>query len=363
MKMRFNEGDILSINDIHYVVKGCLEFSSKKGGSWPEYYMTRLSDGVEFWLSVDDKCLLWEVLSSTPNLSGYEVIESGVEIVKKAIGDVDCEVGDTAEYKDYSKRDERSYISVEKWDDETEYSSGSMVSPSKIKIVKKGDPKKKEEKQKSGVWKYILMILALFLGFKFCGSSSSTPPTIESVLSENGRYIVETYLTGADKEYAQIYRRSTSGASIDGVTKEIIAHIEGNTTQVIENPVDSSSVIIVTPDEFCVVYRDSITNKTLVHLCDKDWMTDNSSVPLYHANSSTEEFAKSLHVYNTYGADSLDNSNSNNHHHRRHSHIFTALFFRNMSTNGRYNDYSRSVRQESVNSRSSSGGGHGGWGK
>ncbi len=355
MKMRFNEDDIITINDTYYVVKGILEFSSKKGGSWPEYYMMRLPDDVEFWLSVDDECLLWKVLRYTPNLSGYEVIESGVEIVKKAIGDVDCEVGDTAEYKDYCKRDERSYISVEKWDDETEYSSGSKVDPSKIQIVKKG-------KKNLGLLKYLLVIIVAVLGFEYCSSSSSTPPTIESGLSENSKYTVKTYLTGVDKEYAQVFS-STRGASIDVVTKDIIAHIEGNTTQVIENPVDSSSVIIVTPDEFCVVYRDSITNKTLVHLCDKDWMTDNSSVPLYHANSSTEEFAKSLHVYNTYGADSLDSSNSNNHHHRRYGHIFTALFFSNMRNSGRYNDFSKSVRQSSVNSRSSSGGGHGGWGK
>lgn len=359
MDMRLNGGDIISIDGVHYVIKGRLEFKSKSGGAWIECSMSRLSDGVNFWLSVDDKCLLWEVLSSKPDVTGYEKIESGTEIVTGAYGDVDCEDGDKAEYEDYCNKADGFYVSIEKWDDETEYSSGSKVDPSKIELVRKGEGETEKKKSKSKSWIFYLLLFVGFLAFKFCGSSSTTPPTVESGLTDNENYTLETSLTGADKDYAQVF---SSLSSVDYVVKEIITHIEGNTTQVIENPVDSASVMIITPEEYCIVYTDSITQKTLIHLCDKEWMDANSSMPLYHATACTDDFAKSLHIYNAHGGDSLEKSNSSRHHHYR-SHAFSAIFFSSMRNSGRYNDYSNSVRQSSVSSRRSSGGGHGGGGK
>ncbi len=369
MDIKFNLCDLINLNGTHFIVAGRIEYMAQDKGLWSEYFLVRLSDKVGFWLSVDDKVLLWEPLNDS-DLTGYEKIEEGDEKVAAVFGDVDCEPGDCAEYEDYFNSADNTYVSIEKWSDGTEKSKGVLIDPSQIILVKKGDveeieaSEKPEEKTKSkSVWKYLILIFAVFLGFKFCGSSSSssTPPTIETALSENSNYSAETYLTGANKEFAQVY--SSNINSVEYVAKDIITHIEGNTSQIYENPVDSASVLIITPNEFCVVYVDSVTNNTLVHVCDKEWMKENSEIPLYHATACTDEFAKSLHIYNTYGADSLEkSSNSNSHRHRAFSRFFTGFFFGSAMSN-RYNDYSNSVRQSSVSSRSSSGGGHGGWGK
>ncbi|MBQ0155377.1 MAG: DUF4178 domain-containing protein [Bacteroidales bacterium] len=366
MDIKFTTGDLISLNGTHFIVEGRIEYSSKEGGLWSEYYLIRMSDKVGFWFSVDDKCLLWEPLGSDLNLTGYEKVEGGEEKVVAAFGDVDCDAGDRADYEDYFNSADNTYISVEKWSDGTEKSKGIAIDPDKIKIVKKSEKEKEEEsgeKKKGCSWKFILMAIVAFFALKFCGSSSSsTPPSIDSVLSDNSSYFTETSLTGANKEFAQVYG---SANSLESVVKDIITQIEGNTSQIYENPVDSASVLIVTPNEFCVVYKDTVTNNTLVHVCDNEWMMENSEMPLYHASACTDEFAKSLHIYNNYGADSLDKSHSSgshHHHHRSYGSFFSGYFF-GSAMNNRYNDYSSSVRQSSVSSRSSSGGGHGGWGK
>lgn len=369
MDIKFNVGDLITVNGTHFMVAGRIDYSAKDKGQWSEFFLVRLSDKVGFWMSVDDKVLLWEPLKNS-DLTGYEKVEEGDETVDAVAGYVDCESGDSAEYEDYFNSADNTYVSIEKWSDGTEKSKGVLVDPSQIVLVKKGDAEEveaSEDTEKKGksksVWKYLLLIFAVFLGFKFCGSSSSSSsaPSIESGLSENSNYSDETYLTGADKEFAQVY--SSNMGSVESVAKDIITHIEGNTSMIYENPVDSASVMIITPDEFCMVYVDTITNKTLVHVCKKNWIHKNSEIPLYHASASTDMFAKSWHIFKTYGPDSLKkSSDSHYHHHRSFGSFFTGYFF-GTAMNNRYSDYSNSVRQSSVSSRSSSGGGHGGWGK
>lgn len=364
MSVRFNVGDTVSVNGTNYYVNGMLVFSSKDGSVWPEYLLRNVLNGDERWLCTDENCMLWEVLRSKPDMTGYESVESGDETVTEAYGDVDSDPGDSAYYDDYYNRYSNSYISVERWDDETEYSKGVPVDPSQIQLIKAGDgvvPEKK--KSKSKIWLIGLAVIASIFGFKYCGSSQQSSPAIEPGLSNNANYELKTYLTGSGKEHAQVYG-STAGNSVDSVTKEIIKYIEGNTTMVYENPIDSASVAIVTQKEYCVVYPDSISNQTLVHVCNKNWASENSQTPLYHATECTNEFLRSLHIYDVHGEDSLrKSSSSGSHYHHRHSSGFLSGFLLGRTMSNRYNDYSNSIRQTSVSSRRSSGGGYGGGGK
>jgi hypothetical protein len=97
-------GDTVSVNGTNYYVNGMLVFSSKDGSVWPEYLLRNVLNGDERWLCTDENCMLWEVLRSKPDMTGYESVESGDETVTDAYGDVDSDPGDSAYYDDYYNR-------------------------------------------------------------------------------------------------------------------------------------------------------------------------------------------------------------------------------------------------------------------
>ena len=127
MDIKFNVGDLITVNGTHFMVAGRIDYSAKDKGQWSEFFLVRLSDKVGFWMSVDDKVLLWEPLKNS-DLTGYEKVEEGDETVDAVAGYVDCESGDSAEYEDYFNSADNTYVSIEKWSDGTLSEDKNFVS-------------------------------------------------------------------------------------------------------------------------------------------------------------------------------------------------------------------------------------------
>ena len=133
MNLNFNVGDKISIGEITYTVDGKITYIDGDY-IWDEYVI--FNSGQESWLSIDNEesVFIWQM---TPRIdtSGMEQTDSGTECVNFCYGNVDVEPGDTARYTEYRNPQDDTYVSIEIWDDETEYSTGRRIAAESIMLV------------------------------------------------------------------------------------------------------------------------------------------------------------------------------------------------------------------------------------
>ena len=107
----------------------------------------------------------------------------------------------------------------------------------------------------------------------------------------------------------------------------------------------------MTDDEYCLVYEDSEDGGTLVQICTRLYAYSSSNEP-YHSRRSTGRYFR--RYYYTKGYSSDKGSYSTDHTSSYGSYSDTTV---STNSNDTYSNYSNSVRQASIASRSSSGGG------
>jgi hypothetical protein len=368
MNLNFNVGDIISIDEISYTIRGKITYVDDDY-IWDEYKLINSSDGSEEWLSIDneDSIVIWKMTGKV-DTTGMEQTDSGTEYVQSYYGNVDVETDDSARYTEYFDSSTQTYVSIEVWDDETEYSLGTAVKadsivrthentfseqpPSYTGNNKDSDSLSKLKKFGGCLGIFVIVcILTAILG----GDS-----TIKSKLDENVAFPLETAITGYDKQMADVY--STDYDS-DMAARNIIDLIEGNASYVQENPGDTLTIAILTKNELCLVYRDIEDSSTLVHVATRKWTLDNLDTPLYHADSLTNNFYRGFYQYYALATDTTDNLSDTHRYRHYHHHYGTYFGSVYLLSNSRYERYSTSVREASAARRSSSGGGHGGGGK
>lgn len=356
--MDFSIGDILSIDNEGYRVVGKIRYEDVyQNSAWDEYRVFRLDDNSEAWLSVDDTYREYSIsrMVRSVNKNGYHSVDSGRQRVVRAYGSVDVEAGDTASFVEYEDPTEEKIISEEIWEDGTEYSEGYYLDEDEISYIRHDDSYKPprsstELNAKSGALLtavvVIIMVIPMLGGLL---QNIHFTSTIAKYLKKDASYTYVTSVTGRDKQKADVYK-APSGFTIDQTTKDIINAIEGETQYVQQDTEEENgSVGILTKKEYCLIYTSEdgdilvqVSNRKYAYTSDND---------LYRGTNRSRRYYRRFYYSTGYTHDSSSYTS--------YSSPYSSYDDSRISYSGddSYNTYSGSVRQESINSRRSSGGG------
>ena len=323
------------------------------------------------WLSVDEVYNEYSLSWPANNIKGridsrWHEVDRGHQVVVSCSGDVDVERGDAADFVEHEDASEDNILSVEIWDDGTEYSKGYYVEPNNIRIIG-------YEKPKFNWWKFlgsgagsfcicmIILVVAFILEY-----APSFPKHINNYLKKSQNYEYVTSITGNEKQKADVYQytgpkyyytntntdENYFGNTTDEVAKDIINGIEGQTEYVTqEDDAKNASIAIVTSSEYCFIYHPEDDNSVVYIQISKrkyNYTSDNS---LYRGSSNTNRWYRSHYYSSSYSSDSKKYSSTPSAYESYSGETIHDL------GNGYYDSYSSSVRQSSINSRRSSSGG------
>lgn len=375
--MNFAVGDILRVDGDTYEVIGAIAYRNRVDNSmWMEYRMYSNALRCEKWLSYDEEYREYSIsqVSHTGEvpMDDYHEVDSGVEEVIQAFGNVDVEIGDCANFVEFEDYTEEKIISWETWDDGKEISTGYYLDENEIVKVSSHEAGQHNHgqygtTQGGGAWnsggsynkpkkkgmKIVLWLVAIFVIFSdlfmsmFSGvlDTIGGGSTIAKYLDKTRTYVYETSITGTKDQKADVYQ---TNYSVDEATRDIINGIDGKTEDVQQNTEDDT-VAILTSKEYCLIYT-SEDGETLVQVSTREYAYYNDDDP-YRASRHTRSYYRSYYYSRGYSSDSYSYS-SDTSPYSNYSGAYVAG-----DSYSDYNTYSDSVRQSSTSSRTSSGGG------
>ncbi len=375
--MNFALGDRLRIDGNDYEVIGVISYRNRMDNSmWMEYKVFSKAIGREKWLSYDEEFKEYSISTVTPGVTstdGYKEVDRGVEEVIGAWGNVDVEIGDTANFIEYEDVTEEKIISHEIWEDGLEVSTGYYLDEHEVVRMSggqgmasggynpysgyqsndfvSGGTMKTGASDASGkkiakVLVFLIPIMMLFSVFKGAFTGIGTP-SIAKYLKKTSTYTYETSITGNQGEKADVYK---TYYDVDAAAKDIINAVNGKTEDVQQNTEDGDdSVAILTKKEYCLIYT-SEDGETLVQISTRKYAYYNDNDP-YRSRNGTRRYYKRYYYsrgyssdYSSWGSDSSPYDS------------YTGDTISNNPYDA-YSSYAGSVRQSSTSTRTSSGGG------
>ena len=333
MVEKLKKGQVIKIKNATYVVVGMIEFQ-EDSWVWQEY---KLKDdlGRISWLSVEEdegkkQYSIYEEKYNIPATSSmnfnyqnknYSLFEKGTARVKSYLGAVDVDRNEKVNFSEYISDDKKTLISFEDWSGEIEKSIGEYVDETNVKItdevreVKVNSPQKTEN-----IIAIIVSVFCIFVPifFGLIGSFFTSRNALSKFLEKSTDFSYVTSVTNNENnQKAKVYK---TDLSIDEAVKKIIDGAPEKIKKVTDAS-DDEGIGIFTNSEYAYVYK-SEDDVTYVQVSRKKYVTEGTNA--YHSRFHTRGF------YRTY----ITNS-----------------------TNSSYDSYLNSARQQSINSRKSSGGG------
>lgn len=372
--MNYNVGTRLRIDGRMFDVVGKIQYQNTSDRCiWHEYRMFSCDDRKEYWLSADDvyrEYSISSVIRSMPDANGYHEVDRGTEKVLARWGNVDVDCGECAEFIEYEDVTEEKIISVERWSDGAEFSSGYYVDEDEIELISRGSPSASysqvsgysssysESSDYSGSSKAVSRMVGCVVAVIFLCSMLpdiwtfvfDRAPGISKYVSSNSNFCYETSITASNGLKADVYT-STAG-DVEFTAKYIISGIEGNTEDVTTNTEDDDySVAILTKSEYCLIYLSEESDQVLVQVSGRKYVYSSDSEP-YHSRSRTHRFYRRHYYSRAYYSD-------NSRYSKKYASSYSSFSDSSLgsSSGDPLNSYSSSVRQQSVSRRSSSGGG------
>lgn len=369
--MAYNLGTRLRVDGDNYVIIGRIKYCNLNdmNATWTEYALRSENGGEDRWLSYDE---LYQEYSIS-RIAGYEVptddyhiVDQGRQRAIEVLGSVDVDCGEEAAFREYEDSTEEKIISVEKWSDGEEYSTGYYLDIDEIEMLSGAasnmggntsysyetyTPDKKPNKKKSS--NLFLSIFIIFfassyllpLFSNFLPSESDT--TISEYLSDSANYTYTTSITGENNQKADVY---STTLPLDSAVRSVISGIDGKTEDVTQNTEDGdTSVAILTGSEYCIVYT-SDDAKTMLQVSDREYAYS-SDKDLYRGNMASNRYYRRYYYSRGYSKDSSRYSSYSSPY---SSYSDSTIVSTGTST---YNSYASSVRQSSTRSRRASGGG------
>jgi hypothetical protein len=360
----FFVGDTIKADGDYYNIIGKITFRNRADGkTWDEYRLRAVEYyNEERWLAVDNFYNEFSLSRINPQADtlGYHVVDSGIEQVIAVSGDVgDVMVGDTASFEEYEDAEEERIVSIENWDDGPEYSSGYYLDP--WEFGKDGE-NMAVQRMKSGnsiLLAFIVILTALFVIVPGISEYLAGNKKIEKYLKKDSSFQYVTSITGAEKQKANVYEYihssplredALSDAQLKLVAENIISGVNGNTDSIQQNTEDDDQTIaILTDKEYCIIYRGE-DDKIYVQVSTRKYTYTSDKEP-YHSRRSTHRYYRRFYYSTGYSSDSSTYSGSQS--------SFGGYSDGTISYNSGndLNSYSNTVRQSSVGSRSSDGGG------
>lgn len=360
--LEFSLGDLVSIEGRKYEVIGIIIYQDGVTREvWKEYKLREKIRSKIKWLSIDnknDEYALYEKNRSITKNSivekGYHEVDRGIAEVYSYLGNVDVELNETVRYEEYEDESEENIISVEVWDDETEYSTGYYLNSSDIlkindRVIGSNYKKTNKNFNLNIIKGFGALIIIFIVAISFLIMSNDSG--IHEYLYDSPEFSYVTSITSdlKNEEKADVFQTTLS---VDSVAKLIIDNVYEKVEDVQQSEEDSS-VAIITEDEYCIVYSDiDDVNNTLVQVSSRLYTYTSNESP-YHSNTYVSSYYRSYYYSRGYTSDS-----------ERYDKYTTSYKnfdgdYIDKNINDNYRTYSNSIRQSSVYSRSSSGGGTG----
>lgn len=370
--MNFAVGDRLLVDGEVCDVVGSISYRNRNDNSmWMEYRLISQKTGREKWLSYDEEFREYSVSEVTGSAStaGFHEVDRGREEVMGAWGDVDVEIGDAADFVEFEDVTEEKIISWETWDDGLEVSTGYYLDENEVSRIGQSDGRYGGGNQYGGGNTYgtnrrpgrkkaggsgVLLLICILIGFfggpivsMIISITSQQTPSISKYLKESPVYNYVTSITGSQNEKADVYE--TVG-DIDWTAKDIIDAVDGKTVDVQQNTEEGDgTVAILTKKEYCLIYT-SEDGDTLVQISTRKYAYYNDDDP-YRSDTRTRRYYRGFYYSRGYDSDASSYSTGSSPYDGYTGDVVGS------SGTDTYSSYSDSVRQASVDSRYSSGGG------
>lgn len=358
----FKVGTLLDVDGLTCRVIGMIEYANTRdaGKRWTEYRL-KTNQG-EKWLSIDDEykeySLSWPANDIRGNIGPeWHQVDTGFEVVKRCSGDVNVENGDGAEFKEYEDATEERTLSVEIWDDGTEFSYGYYLKPHQIRVIGYRKPPIRKGSNMSYVWVGIwcLIVFGPMLWSVVSGIISSNKKMASYIKKNSSLYVYQTSITGKEKQKADVYEykdASNTGRKTDDVAKDLIRAVDGNTEKVTQkDDMANNEIGIVTKSEYALVYHpEDDPTRVYVQVSDRKYNYSSDNEP-YHSSITTTLWYRSHYYSTAYTKDARSFSKTPSAY-----SSYNGTVLHNVG-NGYFDTYAGSIKQASVRSRSSSGGG------
>lgn len=359
--MFYKIGTRLAINGIEGTVIGYITYANPHDNNkeWTEYRL-RTNRG-ECWLSCDECYNEYSISWPANDVRGrigpeWHKVDEGIQVVRSSGGNVDVDRGERASFVEYEDASEDYTLSVEMWEDGTEYSKGEYIE--KIDIVVTGY----EEIKQSNSDGLAAKVIGAFVAFVIISNVAPmliglitmiglNKTAMSDYLSNSSYYTYETSITGNEQQQATVYKYFTSSTT-DAVAMDIIDGIDGQTESVTQNnDVTDAEIGILTSKEYCLVYHpEGEEDVVYVQVSDRKYNYTSNNSP-YRSSGKTTAWYRSHYYSSGYSSDSSSYSSTPSAY-----SMYDGDTIHNIG-NGYFDSYSSSVRQSSINNRSSSGGG------
>lgn len=355
--MGYRVGTLLNINGLDAKVIGYIQYVNPQDGGkdWTEYRLQ--TNKGECWLSCDDIYQEYSISWPANQVRGqigpeWHKVDEGMQVVKSYGGNVDVDPGERASFVEYEDESEDHTLSVEMWSDGTEYSTGEYIEKSDIRETGFEEPKSSSNNAiaKLAIWLIVITSIICFFGPVLTASTGGRE--MSKYLKDSSYFVYETSITGNEKQEATVYRYDYSPAMTDDVALRIIDGIEGKTESVTQkDDVTDAEIAIVTKKEYCLVYHPEGEEGTVfVQISDRKYNYTSDNEP-YRCSKSVSRWYRSHYFSSSYTKDASTFKKSSSAY-----AMYDGDTIHNIG-NGYFDSYSNSVRQASINNRSSDGGG------
>ncbi len=365
----FNVGDTIKADGSDYIVEGLIVFINESDNlKWTEYKIRQLSSRKVKWLSIDNDYEEYAIYTQAGSKKGFsesEILSKGFKEadfgkanVISFAGNVDVENGDWVRYREFEDISEENIISIEEWEDETEYSTGYYLDENEITKVASsnnnasyGNINNFNNKESNGVFKRFLAFMLILMLFPVVGflvpKIFINKDKIADYLSSSGLFTYTTSITSDlnNNEKADVY---STALSVEEAAKSVIDCVNGDVEDIQENAEDGT-VGIMTKYEYCLVYTDT-ENQTLAQISQRSYVYSSTNNPYRSTNTTARYFRRHYYTIGYSSDSSRYKKYTSGYDNYDDGYIDT-------DSNNKYKTYSNSVRQSSVNSRTSSGGG------
>lgn len=354
---QFTKGQLLRVDGTDYEVQGGIEFYNTSDGSlWQEFRIRSIRTSKICWLSIDNvygEYAIYEEQSyhtrfEEQNITqnGYHQVDDGIASVRSCFGVPDTSPNDSVHYTEYEDSTEEKIISIERWEDATEYSIGYYLDWDEITVLDNNAKRSSSGSSSAAGFVFAVCILFFIIFIAFIVGSVNSK-SIAKHLKNSSYYTYETSITSDlnSREKADVYETSLSVAD---AAKDIIDAIEGDTESVQESDEDDS-VAILTKREYCLVYTDT-DGITLVQISSRAYAYQSTNSPYHSSHHTRSYYRRFYYSYGYYGDHSKYSGKTSGYENFTGDDVTKDY-------SDPYNSYSSSVRQSSINSRSSSGGG------
>lgn len=357
----FSVNDRVRIENTNYIITGKINFLNEKDGcNWTEYRLIdEMNASQVSWLSIDmvyHEYALYKMSTvreeQTIQRQGYHKVDEGIAKVMDFEGNVDVEYAEEVHFQEYEDRTEEKIISLEVWGGEIECSTGYYLDAEEIDFATGGGGSQRSTVAHTSISGSqigkIMILVAAWLGITMVtifGSSTSSNNLVKALKKSNQFSYVTSITADIDnKQKADVYQTSLS---VEEAAK-VILKLAGKGVQSVDESTEDGTVAIMTKKYYCLVYKGEDGN-TLVQVSTRKYAYTSRQQP-YHSRSSTYRYYRRYYYTIGYFLDNERYSGTSAYEDYSDGTV-------NVNNNNRYKHYSDTIRQDSVATRNTSGGG------